>query len=78
MRFQAPAIVDVLTLKPLHPFNLLPIRISYPMEASSDMDAHQSAERFDTMALYDQLAAVLVEALDARLAAEEENHANAA
>ncbi len=48
------------------------------MEASSDMDAHQSAERFDTMALYDQLAAVLVEVLDARLAAEEENHANAA
>lgn len=42
------------------------------------MDAHRSAERFDTMVLYEQLAAVLAEALDARLAAEEENHANVA
>lgn len=36
------------------------------MEASSDMDAHRSAERFDTMALYDQLEAVLAEALAER------------
>ena len=71
MRFQAPAIVDALTLKPLHTFNLLPIRISYPMEASSDMDAHRSAERFDTMALYDQLEAVLQEALAERMPVSE-------
>jgi hypothetical protein len=30
------------------------------------MDAHRSAERFDTMALYDQLEAVLAETLAER------------